>query len=757
MNKTAKIIIISFSIFLFWGLCQTSVRAADDYLFYGDWNLGAPGYDYLTGVNGYTDKNGLIEGRPGAEYIFFAGSFASYQGPHTAYVYRVETNGDPEIHPNNSDHQKRGPVGDRKFTLVSTHFMGNYASGHDNGFYVDDTGIYYGASDNGMYRSCSGAGELIYNYGMPGWGGVFRWDHKWNPLGWVVNKPAPYAAQTFSRNSKTGDWWVTDACRGVYKWDGSSWAFQFRHPNLLGDHSDGMEVINGSLFISDMTSDAIIQYRLNCQGNIIDPPNNPYNTFYYLTPEYRNVEEMGYGPNNHIWVTSWNSFSVYELGGGRIQSFFEGIPDQKIHSGESFKEFNLNNFVKNKPIISWKYSGNNDLKINIDNAGKVAITYPLGWVGSEAITFQVTDKDGSCLEDEAIFTVLPFLGASLKADPPEGTAPLMDVDLVATISSESTAKGSINYTFWCNCSDAGTNINEVSTACGVPNHKKDNLEVESYRAVDVCDYQNAGKYFPKVIVERGLADPVQAHATTYSETDNNGNNENDGLIVKPNNSPNSKDLYMNPSECGNNCNDCKYPLTPVLYWTFDDDSGDYQTAFEIHVADNKNFNNYTNITGSKKTDSSKIGGKKSYTVPSSILSFGKKEYYWRVMVWDNKDVPSNWVAYSRAYITPANPYPQINFSWFPENIYSGKKIQFTDETKCFDVLGKVIPCKAWQWAFQDASPADSIEENPSITFLAKAGKKFIIVKVTDSSDLFCEDKKEIKTSFLPKWREIFSW
>jgi hypothetical protein len=72
----------------------------DDYYLYGEWNLGAPGNDYLTGINGYVDTNGLIEGISGAEYLFFTGG-PSYSGDHCAYIYRVETAGDPNMHPDN--------------------------------------------------------------------------------------------------------------------------------------------------------------------------------------------------------------------------------------------------------------------------------------------------------------------------------------------------------------------------------------------------------------------------------------------------------------------------------------------------------------------------------------------------------------------------------------------------------------------------------------------------------------------------------
>jgi len=366
------------------GVIPTVQAAPDDYYMYGDWNLGAPGKDYLTGVNGYVDTNGYL-GDPEAEYIFFTGG-PSYCGHHTAYVYRVDTAGDPNMHPDNPD--ATGPIAPRTFTLVSTHYMGYYCSGHDNAFYVDDTGIYYGAA--------------------PGWGGIYHWDFDWNPIGWEVSTAAPAGAQTLARNPNTGDWWVGLANRQVYKWDGSSWVYQFTHPDLGGSHHDGMEIIGSSLFISDMTSDVIIQYRLDTSGNVIDPPGTPYNTFTYTTPAYRNVEGLGYGPNKHIWISSWNSYTIYEIGGGPLQIALEGIPDQTIFAGETFDTFDLDDYTVGTPPFTWTYSGNVNLNVDIDAENIVTITYPGGWTGSETITFTVTDSTGQSASDDATFKVRPL-------------------------------------------------------------------------------------------------------------------------------------------------------------------------------------------------------------------------------------------------------------------------------------------------------------------------------------------------------------
>lgn len=376
---------------------QAQAQAADDYFLYANWN---PGVGYTTGVAGYIDTNGNL-GDPGDEYIIFAGG-PSYCGGHTAYIYRVDEAGDPNIHPDNPE--ATGPVSPRTFTLVSSYYMGSFCSGHENAFYVDDTGIYYGAA--------------------PGWGGIYHWDFDWTPIGWDVTTPAPATPQTFARNPDTGDWWVGLTFRQMYKWDVSSWKYQFTHPSLAGGHHNGMEIIGDSLFISDMTSDKIIQYRLDSSGNVIDPPNTPYKTFTYSASPP--VEGMGFGPNKHIWISGWSSGTVYELGGGKLQVALEGIKDQCILAGESFEKFDLDDYVVGKPPFTWTYSGNVELGVNIDQDNIVSITYPAGWTGSEKITFEVTDSEGNTASDDATFNVdsVPVVG-----DIPDQNAPFETFDL----------------------------------------------------------------------------------------------------------------------------------------------------------------------------------------------------------------------------------------------------------------------------------------------------------------------------------------
>ena len=74
------------------------------------------------------------------------------------------------MHPNN--HDETGSISPRSFTFVNSHVV-SYGTEHENAFYVDDTGIYYGA-------------RL----------GIKRWDFDWSNETTIVSTPSPYC-QTF--------------------------------------------------------------------------------------------------------------------------------------------------------------------------------------------------------------------------------------------------------------------------------------------------------------------------------------------------------------------------------------------------------------------------------------------------------------------------------------------------------------------------------------------------------------------------------
>ena len=112
-------------------------------------------------------------------------------------------------------------------------------------------------------------------------------------------------------------------------------------------------------------------------------------------------------------------------------------------------------------------------------------------------------KLGEINQCKGVVITNPTLWVTISAEPSSGMMPLNDVDLIANVGG--TATGPVNYTFYCNRADTGTNI--TSNWC----RKQDNVNLNSLTATDCCDFAITGTYTAKVIVERGS---LQAEART---------------------------------------------------------------------------------------------------------------------------------------------------------------------------------------------------------------------------------------------------
>ncbi|MBI2622967.1 MAG: hypothetical protein HYW65_00110 [Candidatus Liptonbacteria bacterium] len=119
--------------------------------------------------------------------------------------------------------------------------------------------------------------------------------------------------------------------------------------------------------------------------------------------------------------------------------------------------------------------------------------------GQESAASNVVSQDGGADACPAVPPPPPpTLSAALTATPSSGNAPLSGVVLRA--SAGGTAAGSVNYTFYCNRNDGGTNVAAGHT------HKQDGVTASSYSApADTCNsvYKTPGTYTAKVVVERG--------------------------------------------------------------------------------------------------------------------------------------------------------------------------------------------------------------------------------------------------------------
>lgn len=108
------------------------------------------------------------------------------------------------------------------------------------------------------------------------------------------------------------------------------------------------------------------------------------------------------------------------------------------------------------------------------------------------------------------------LTVNLQAIPSEGTAPLENVDLKATVSGSS--NNEITYRFDCTGNGSWEKVYTTSNT--------------TYTASDLCDYENPGNYTARVKVEREGLSFIGTATVNVLEADNNTNNPVGSLRIE---------------------------------------------------------------------------------------------------------------------------------------------------------------------------------------------------------------------------------
>jgi hypothetical protein len=422
------------------------------------------------------------------------------------YVYKVSipAGADPDDHPlfNGQPMAARTLTFQQKYNFVADG-VPSYQS--TNEWYVDATGIYYGVN-SGIHK---------WNRNSDGTFGSY--------VGKVVT-PGLSGAQTLAYDSLNDVWYAGHWNRNIYSIStgGASWTYEFTYPTYAGSHHDGMEFVAGHLFISDMTSNWIGQWKKNPDGSWTE-----VDRFGYTSPVDDDVEGMGFGPLGHLWATGWSR--LYELGGGPLVVALSGIPDQCIFVGESFNTFDLDDYVSGAGPFMWTYSGTVNLGVSIDGENVVTVTYPAGWTGSETITFTATGPMGSA-SDDATFTVcpVPVVGDILNqtapftpfdlddnlsgidsgdvtwsaSEPCDGWTVDIDADNVVNVSAPDGATEPCTITFTATTSCCGREASDSDDATFIPNQPPD--VADAHPSID-CLWPPNHKFVDITIL--GVTDP----------------------------------------------------------------------------------------------------------------------------------------------------------------------------------------------------------------------------------------------------------
>ncbi len=218
-----------------------------------------------------------------------------------------------------------------------------------------------------------------------------------------------------------------------------------------------------------------------------------------------------------------------------------------------------------------------------------------------------------------------------------------------------------------------------------------------------------------------------------------------------------KELKIAPSTCTKDCNSCPYPLNPALSWTLEIGPGDFLTAFQIQIAENKFF---LNPIDSKKVISSQTqcGIPDGCKLPSPLSFNGK--YWIRIRTWNGNDKESSWTNYAGTYQTPLHMYPAADFESSPKVAILGKETKFTDLSKVYGGTdGKTEienGIKTWLWDLPEGNAQYSTLQNPSVIFGKTPGDKTVTLTITDKDGLYCDVSKNVSAIVpLPKYKEGF--
>lgn len=320
-------------------------------------------------------------------------------------VYQVTLNdsdGDglyePDQHPNNPE--ATGPIEQRTLTYVKTYDIPALNSPSVGEIYAAADRVYFLGEDAGdvyQYVFSTGVTSKVIDGELPA--GHWGLSH----LGY---------------DDVNNEWYASsEAQRAVYKWNGSTWVWQFSYADLAGSHMDGLEVVTDPstkipyVYVSDMTSNYIGQWRFDSNTKTWVEEN----LFAYNDVNGDDVEGMGFGALNHFWVTGWGS--VYEIGGGDISDYVTNdlslTPENATNEVGNNHNLTATALLNGKPVVgttvTFTVTGAHSISgtATTDSNGNATFSYAGSVVGTDTIVAkaivngeEVTSKTANCVWTE---------------------------------------------------------------------------------------------------------------------------------------------------------------------------------------------------------------------------------------------------------------------------------------------------------------------------------------------------------------------
>ncbi len=232
-------------------------------------------------------------------------------------------------------------------------------------------------------------------------------------------------------------------------------------------------------------------------------------------------------------------------------------------------------------------------------------------------------------------------------------------------------------------------------------------------------------------------------------------------------------------------------LNATLSWTFSDDPGDTESAYQIIVRKTDNslvFDSGKCLAYGScvpvgcdptkcKVDNGASGTTNFPLTAADGLAYNTP-YYWWVRVWDNYDVPS--VVLTQYNISPDTPpeaddgnpltfttykheFPSVRFSWVPVEPHKGEKVKFYDASKVYLTGAPTTPvnCNSlicnWFWTIPASATFndpinDPASSTPAVTFTTSGT---VTLRVTDNDGYWSASSTLINIGLrLPTWIEV---
>ena len=341
----------------------------------------------------------------------------------------------------------------------------------------------------------------------------------------------------------------------------------------------------------------------------------------------------------------------------------------------------------------------------------------------------------------------PSLEAVLTAD----TEVVLTKPTNFSARASGSATGTINYSFWWDCDEDSTDVTETGTLCGILTKPSAGQCIETPGIGYKCDgvsanpkttphtYEDLGTYTPKVIIERGTAEPAEARIT---------------VDVVEDSSPEVVSVSVSQLDY------CATGPGMLIERVYDDPDNnppgaDPQHSYQVQVATDDQF---TDVVYDRSVTS--ISEFHSASGPEFDWN---TSYYVRVRVEDSGGLFSEFTDADEFPFEemPLHAYPSVNFKFTPSKPLSNEEIQFEDTT----IYDGGASGESWDWKWKCKSGGrratcileDSTDEAPTNTFFKDDPNGYeTTLTVIDSDGYTCDKVKDVPVGgvVIPGWREV---